>query len=177
MKISKILTLLTLILYLGCASTTDVLSEFDESANFDEYTTFVMCMDDLFVENTEYPTYDNNEVRQLISDEVEAQMLKRGHRTNVLKPELQAGFELIVEKKEATFQNCEVQDEYNYWRECTIDTVVYTEETLVLYVSDFSKNQIIWQASIQCSMNKSKSKLQEYVKELVTMLYNEYPKS
>ena len=176
MKTLKRFSFILLIMLFGCASTEVVLSEYDESIDFDQYNTFVLCIDDLFVENTLYPNYDNNEVRQLIGDAIEKEMVTLGHKTNVLNPQLQAGFKLIVEKKEATFYNCEVSDEYNYWRESTIDTIVYTEETLVVYVSDFEKNQIIWQASMTCNLNRSKSKLQPYVNELVEILFNEYPK-
>ena len=176
MKTTKLISIVFALLLLGCASTSDVLYEFDEEATFDDYTTFVLCIDDLFVENTAFPQYDNNEVRELIGEAVEKQMIEKGHKTNVLNPELQAGFELIVEEKEATFTNCEHQDEYSYWRECTIDTQVYTEETLVVYVSNFEMNQIIWQASITCDMNRSLSNLPEYVNKLVAKLFNEYPK-
>ena len=172
----KLVGILMLALLVGCASTENVLSEFDETADFDNYTTFVICVDDLFVENTDYPSYDNNYVRELIGEEVEKQMLAKGHKTNVQEPELQAGFQLVVEEKEATFTNCELDDEYNYWHECTIDTIVYTEETLVVYVSNFEKNQIIWQASMQCDMSRSKASLPKYVKELVDKLFKEYPK-
>ena len=159
MKTLKKFSFILVIMLFGCASTEVVLSEYDESIDFDQYNTFVLCIDDLFVENTLYPNYDNNEVRQLIGDAIEKEMVTLGHKTNVLNPQLQAGFKLIVEKKEATFYNCEVSDEYNYWRESTIDTIVYTEETLVVYVSDFEKNQIIWQASMTCNLNRSKSKI------------------
>ncbi len=177
MKTLKRLATVVMVLVMGCASTEDVLSEFDETVDFDSYETFVLCIDDLFVENTAYPNYDNNYVRELISEEVEKHMIDKGHRTNVLKPQLQVGFQLIVQEKEATFTNCEVQDEYNYWKECTIDTVVYTEETLVIYVSDFSMNQVVWQASVQCDMNKAKSRLPDYVKGVVETLFMEYPKA
>lgn len=176
MKTLKHFSFIVLLMLFGCASTEAVLSEFDESVDFDQYNTFVLCIDDLFVENTLYPEYDNNEVRRLIGDAVENQMEVLGHKTNVLDPQLQAGFRLIVEKKEATFYNCEINDEYNYWRESTIDTIVYTEETLVVYVSSFEKNQIIWQASLTCNLNRSEAKLKAYVNELVETLFNEYPK-
>jgi len=175
MKTLKIIAIFALFLFFNCASTEDVLSDFDDTANFDDYSTFVICIDDLFVENTQYPNYDNNAVRSLIADEVESQMIKRGYKTNVVEPQLQAGFQLILEKKEVTFTNCEIQDEYNYWEKCTINTEVYTEETLVIYVSDFSKNQIIWQASVTCDMNRSKARLPGYVNELVGQLFTEYP--
>lgn len=176
MKALKFLSTIVILTLFGCASTSAVLYEFDESVDFDNYTTFVLCIDDLFVENTNYPNYDNNQVRALIGDAIEKEMKSKGHKTNVLNPELQAGFRLIVQEKETTFTNCEQESEYDYWKECTIDTVVYTEETLVLYVSDINKNQVIWQASLTCNLNRSKRKIETYVNELVEIMFNEYPK-
>lgn len=177
MKTLKTLSFILLLTVFGCASTEAVLAEFDESVDFDNYNTFVICLDDMFVENVNYPNYDNNEVRELIGNAVESEMIGKGHKTNVLEPQLQAGFKLLVEEKEATFYDCKEQDEYSYWAECTINTTIYTEETLVVYVSSFEKNQIIWQASIKCDMSRyNKKKLPEYVNELVATLFNEYPK-
>lgn len=174
MKRYILLSLVTLLM--SCAATENILSDFDDTIDFESYDTYVICIDDLFVEHSQYPNYDNNEIRQLIGEAVETAMEARGHKTNVLNPELQAGFQLLIEEKEATFTNCEVDNDYNYWRTCTIDTVIYTEETLVLYVSDMKKNQIIWQASIQCDLNRAPKKLPEYISELVTQLFNTYPK-
>ncbi len=176
MKSLNHLSIFLILLLFNCASTTEVISQFDETADFDNYNTFVLCIDDLYVENVDYPKHDNNTVRELIGESVEAEMIRRGHRTNVLNPQLQAGFQIVIQEKEATFTNCEHQDEYSYWEECTIDTVIYTEETLVLYVSDFEKRQIIWQASMECDMNKPRTRLPEYIEGLVTELFNEYPK-
>lgn len=176
MKTLKTLSIIFLLTLYGCATTEAVISEFDENVDFDAYSTFVICLDDLFVENVNYPNYDNNKVRELIGDAVETQMTNKGHKTNVLEPQLQAGFNLIVEEKEAVFYDCKEQDEYTYWEECAINTTIYTEETLVVYVSDFEKNQIIWQASIKCDMSRYNKKLPEYVNELVATLFNEYPK-
>ena len=176
MKTLKYFVISALVFLTNCASTSDIVSEFDETVDFDSYSTFVLCIDDLSVENVDYPKYDNNTIREIINEEVEAQMLNKGHRTNVLNPELQAGFQLIVQEKEATFTNCEHQDEYSYWEECTIDTIVYTEETLVVYVSDFARRQIIWQASMECDMNRSEANLKGYISELVGTLFSEYPK-
>ena len=178
MKTVKTLFLFTLIFLFGCASTSQltILSDFDESVNFNEYKTFVICIDDLFVANTAYPKYDNY-VRQLIGNEVEEQMIGKGYKTNVLKPELQAGFQILIVEEEATFTNCDLQEDYNYWQTCTINTVTYTDETLVVYVSDLQKNQVVWQASISCDLNKLKSDLKPYVMDLVDSLFDKYPKT
>ncbi len=167
------------LLILGCASVSEssILSEFDETAKFNDFQTFVICVDDLFVENTNYPKYDNNVVRQMIGKEIESQMEGLGYKTNVLNPELQAGFQILIVEHEATFTNCDLQEDYNYWQTCTINTVTYTDETLVLYVSDLQKNQIIWQASINCELNKPKEELKVYIMDLVEILFKEYPKT
>jgi len=176
MKTLKTLSFIFLLMLYSCASTEAVLAEFDESVDFDSYNTFVLCIDDLFVENPNFPNHDNNKVRELLGNAVENEMINRGHKTNVMDPQLQAGFKLLVEEKEATFYDCKEQDEYSYWAECTINTTIYTQETLVVYVSDFEKNQIIWQASMTCDMSRYNKKLPGYINELVETLFNEYPK-
>lgn len=168
--------ILSFLFIISCASTSNLNSEFDESVDFDEYETFVLCVDDFFVENTSYPKYDNLEVRQYIGKEVEQQMINRGHRTNVVKPQLQAGFRILLDHEEVIFTNCDVQTEYGYWKTCTINSEIYTRETLVLYVSDIEKNQVIWQAKIDCDFNRSKPSLEKYAKEIVAEVFNEYPK-
>jgi hypothetical protein len=176
MKTLRIITLLALFIFFSCATPSNLTSDFDDSIDFDSYSTFVLCIDDLFVENTSYPNYDNKEVRELIGNEIENQMVLKGHKTNVMKPELQAGFRILLSHEEVVFTNCDVQTEYEYWKTCTINTEIYTRETLVLYVSDIEKNQVIWQAKIDCDLNRPKKGLKEYVNELVAEVFKEYPR-
>ena len=82
----KLVSLILILTLFGCASTSSVFSEFDEDIDFDSYTTFVLCIDDLFVENTNYPNYDKNQVRAMIGDAIEKQMENKSHKTNVLNP-------------------------------------------------------------------------------------------
>lgn len=179
MKGLKTLGIICLLFLFGCASTADIkiLSDYDDTANFNDYKTFVICIDDLFVEYTNYPKYDNNTVRQIIGKEIESQMEGLGYRTNVIKPELQAGFQLLIVEEEATFTNCDLQENYKYWQACTIKNVTYTEETLVVYVSDLQKNQVIWQASANCNLNRPEIGLKNYVMDIVDKLFDKYPKT
>jgi hypothetical protein len=179
MKYLRAWGLIAFLFIFGCASTADlkVLSDYDETATFNDFQTFVICIDDLFVDNSNYPKHDNNMVRQLIGKEIEGQMESLGYRTNVIKPELQAGFQLLIVQEEATFTNCDLQENYNYWQTCTIKNITYTEETLVVYVSDLQKNQVIWQASVPCDTNKPEQVLKSYVMDLVDKLFDKYPKT
>ena len=175
MRSTKIPVLFLALLLFGCASTNTVISDFDDSIDFNVYNTFVICLDDLYVSNINYPNYDNNWVRELIGEEIESQMMDKGHITNIPNPQLEAGFRILIEEKSTTFTNCDVQYEYDYWRDCTVQTIEYTEETLVVYVSDIRKNQVIWQASMSCNLNRSKKRLHSYVQNIVETLFNEYP--
>jgi len=179
MRHIKVLIILVSLLLFGCASTADlkVLSDYDETSNFNDYSTFVICIDDLFVEYSNYPKHDNNTIRQLIGKEIESQMEELGYKTNVIKPELQAGFQILIVEEEATFTNCDIQESYNYWPSCTLKNKIYTEETLVVYVSDLQKNQVIWQASVNCNLNRPEIGLKNYIMDLVDRLFDKYPKS
>jgi hypothetical protein len=171
----KKLSLVSIIYLFGCASTGFVLSEYDQSVDFNNYNTFVICLDDLYVENIDYPKFDNNRIRQVIGHEIEVQMKDKGHITNVEDPQLQAGFRIVIEQKADTFKNCNINNEYGYWKNCTIHNIKYTEETLVVYVSDLAKNQVIWQASITCNLNRPAKELNSYVHRIVEDLYDKYP--
>ena len=121
--------IITFLLFLGCAATEDILSEYDDEIDFNYYETYVLCLDDFHVDNTKYPNLDNLYVRQLIGEVVENNMNALGYRTNVFNPQLQAGFKISITEEESIVKNCELQNEFDYWRTCTINTVVYTKET------------------------------------------------
>ena len=145
--------------------------------NFDAYSTYVLCSDDFMVENLDFPNVDNENVRQKIGLAIGEAMEARGHKTNVFEPELQAGFRIALKEKTAKFNNCEHSKELFYWESCSIHEETYNEETLITYVADFKSNQVLWQASIPCQLNKSDKKLEVYIKELINTLFETYPKS
>jgi hypothetical protein len=176
MKFFKTRSTFVLIFFLGCVTTSNVTYDYDESINFNNYATFVIYIDDLFVQNTKFPNYDNTYIRQYLAEEFENKMIQLGYKTNEQKPELQVGFKLVVSEEQVTFTNCDKEIDFNYWEKCTISTETYTNETLIAYVSNFEKNQVIWQASVPCDFNKSKKALPGYVKEITKKLFDEYPK-
>lgn len=175
MKSLKYFSLFIFVLLFGCAATVDIISEYDDDVDFNYYETFVLCLDDFQVDNTKYPNLDNSYVRELIAGEIDNHMTALGYRTNVFKPQLQAGFKISITEKESIIKECEFDNEFDYWRTCTINTVTYTKETLILYVSDIEKNQVIWQATIPCELDKSKHALRKHTKSLVDQLFLEFP--
>ena len=175
MKSLKYISLILIFLILGCAATNNIRSEHDHTIDFDFYETFVLCADDFLVDYINHPNLDNLFVRELIGDEIDLQMTSLGYKSDAIKPQLQAGFKIDITEEEVTFSNCDTEGEIDYWKSCTINTAIYTNETLIVSVSDISKNQVIWQASITCDLNKPKTVLPEYIQSLVTQLFEQYP--
>ncbi|QRM90525.1 DUF4136 domain-containing protein [Lacinutrix sp. WUR7] len=175
MRSLKALYIFLFTVLIGCAASVDILSEYDEEVDFNEYKTFMLCLDDFQVDNTQYPNLDNTYVRELIAGEVDKHMTALGYRTNVFSPQLQAGFKIAITEEETFVKNCELDNEFDYWLTCTINTVIYTKETLILYVSDIEKNQVIWQATIPCDLDKSKPGLRKHINTLVDQLFLEFP--
>lgn len=165
-----------ILLLSGCASTSEVIYDYNLETDFNSYDTYVLCIDDLFVENYQYPNLDNQKVRQLLGEAVSIQMELKDHHTNVFDPQLQVGFRIVIKEEDVEFSNCEHSGELEYWEECKIHNEKYQRETLIAYVAQFKTNEIIWQASVSCDLNKSEKNLQPYIEELVALLFDTYPK-
>jgi hypothetical protein len=171
-----ILIVLALLLS-SCAVNQAVMYDYDLDVDFESFSTYVLCSDDFMISNVDHPKIDNEEVRILIGDAIAEAMELRGHRTNVFEPELQAGFRIAIKEQNSKFNNCEHSEELEYWESCEIHQERYEQETLIAYVADFTSNQILWQASIPCNLKKSKEQLPGYVNELITLLFETYPKT
>jgi hypothetical protein len=177
MSIYKLFSGLTLLLLLNCASTNEVIYDYNIETDFNQYDTYVLCVEDFFVEYSNYPNLDNQSIRNYLGDAVDIEMKNTGHKTNVLNPQLQAGFRLVISEETVEFENCEQSEQLEYWENCTIQQATYKHETLIVYVADFNTNKILWHASIPCNLNKPKKKLKPYIDKLVKDLFATYPKN
>jgi len=177
MRVPKLLAGLVLLLLFNCASTSEVVYDYNLETDFNQYNTYVLCVDDFFVEYSNYPNLDNEDIRRHIGDAVDTEMTVTGHKTNVFDPQLQAGFRLLISEKTAEFKNCEHSADLEYWESCTIHQETYKAETLVAYVADFKTSKVLWHASILCDLNKSDKKLKPYINGLVKDIFATYPKT
>ncbi|MFD0863774.1 DUF4136 domain-containing protein [Sungkyunkwania multivorans] len=177
MKIVKLKILMNAILallLLGCASS-NVIADEDPEIDFKDYTTFTICQEDLLIHNPNYPQYDNEQNREKIKEAITDQMLNKGYVLEEGSPELQAGFELVILDREMVVTNCYDEREPNYWPECKLTAINYTEQTLVLYVMDLQKNRIIWQGSMAGALIGSPKKMTRAIDETVARIFKEYP--
>lgn len=176
MKRFYFLFFVSVTLLFSCASSSSLIFDYNMDVDFEAYGTYVLCSEDFMVVNENHPNIDNELVRQKIGSAIADAMEARGHKTNVFEPQLQAGFRIAVSEKTAKFNNCEHSKELFYWESCSIHKETYNEETLITYVADFKSNQVLWQASIPCQLNKSDKKLDSYISELIKELFETYPK-
>lgn len=177
MRVYKVISGLLFVLLFSCAATSEVIFDYNQEVDFNKYGTYVLCMDDFFVENPNYPRLDNEKNRQLIGDAVAIEMESKAHRTNVLEPQLQAGFRLLISEETIQFTNCEHSKDLEYWENCKLHEESYDKETLIVYVADFNTNKVLWHASISCDLDKPKNKQQSYINGLVKDLFATYPKT
>ncbi|WP_282043434.1 DUF4136 domain-containing protein [Winogradskyella flava] len=177
MRVHSIIYGFLLLLLYNCAATTEVVYDYNLNVDFNQYDTYVLCIGDFAVEHNDYPQLDNDQVRRIIGDAVAEEMESKAHRTNVLSPQLQAGFRILISEETVEFKNCEHSEQLEYWEECKIHLETYEEETLIVYVADFETNDVLWHASVLCDLNKAKRKLEPYIKGLVNDLFDTYPKT
>ncbi|WP_298899691.1 DUF4136 domain-containing protein [uncultured Psychroserpens sp.] len=175
MKTFQLPYLFIFLLIVSCAATSSIDFDYDIDEDFNSHNTFVICEDDLLVEHSNYPDYDNASIREYLSQEVSSQVENLGLTVDSTNPDVQVGFRLVISEETATFRDCSEFSEFNYWRECTIETETYTDETLIIYMSNLEKNQIIWQASMPCNMNISDTKLKSHIAKTVKTLFETYP--
>lgn len=177
MRVYSVISGLLFLFLFNCAATSEVIFDYNLEVDFNQYETYVLCIDDFFVENRNHPRLDNEKIRQLIGDAVAIEMESKAHRTNVFEPQLQAGFRLLISEETVQFTNCEYSNDLEYWENCKLHEETYEQETLIVYVADFNSNKVLWHASIPCDLNKSKKKQQPYINGLVKDLFATYPKT
>lgn len=175
MKTYQIPYLISFILILSCAATSSIVFDYDLDEDFNQHNSFIVCEDDLLVANKNYPNYDNSKIRQFLSEEVTSTLEDFGLQEDTNNPDLQVGFRLVITEKTMEFKDCSDLEKFQYWDECKVETIIYTKETLIVYVSNLKKNQIVWQASIPCDMNKSESRLKTHINESIMALFETYP--
>ncbi|XLS30661.1 DUF4136 domain-containing protein [Flavobacteriaceae bacterium M23B6Z8] len=165
----------TAILLFNACGGSKVIAEQDPNTDFRSYETFVICAEDLLVKDTKYPEYDNEEMRMQIKRSLENEMKERGYAIENSNPQLQVGFKFVVDDQEVSITNCFDEDEYSYWAGCKIETYNYAEQSLIIYVSDLEKDQIIWQGSIVKGLTMSPEKMKRTIDRTIEKIFNEYP--
>ena len=175
MRIIKFITFVSSIFFLCSCTDIAVYSDYDKQVDFSKYTTYFICSEAMEVKNLNYPMYDNTFNRNYIKEGILAEMNKIGYQEVDLNPDLQVNFQIIINDKLMTIKNCSGIGVYDYWPDCRINTYDYTEGTLIIYVSDINKNQIIWQGSAMGILDVTPEKIKKVIDKTVIQIFKDYP--
>jgi hypothetical protein len=168
------LGLFTGLLLTGC-SKLDVTTDYDKTVIFSEYENYSFCVEDMEVTNEKHPDYDNAVNRSLIQTAMQKELEKIGFKNEEEDPELLAGFRIIIKDTSITFRSCTTRGEFTYWPECTFKTYNYTQGTLILYLTDSRKRQIIWQSTVNGVLDGQAGKMDKIIDQAVKEMFRDFP--
>jgi hypothetical protein len=163
-----------LLIFVSSCQTTDIDSEFDRRINYAAYHSFSVCLDDFQIDAKNHPEYNSEKMKTQIKDAIESEM-KNYYSVNDMIPELRVGVKISIEDKKFTYRSCDRQEDYHLWPECRLKTFEYSEGTLLIYVADVAKNQIIWNASIAGMTREDLIGNKKLIDNLVKSLFEKYP--
>lgn len=161
-------------LFSNC-SVSRVVSDYDPQSNFQEFKTFVICEDDLKVQNHDFLEYDTALNRMRIKNALENEMQTRGYIINNEQPELQVGFKLNIEDEIVEIYHCSSDIRTPYWEDCKFEQYEFTEQYILVYVTDLAKDQIIWQGSLAKPLEVSPKRMAGEIQKVVHRVFKEYP--
>lgn len=173
MKIQN-LFLVILIVFISSCQTTEINSDFDNKIDFSSYHSFSICLDDFQISSYAHPEYDNEKMKVYFKEAIESEMRKY-YTSDEVSPELHVGVNIKIEDKKFTYRSCDNKDIYHEWPECRMKTFEYTEGTLLVYVADVSKKQIIWQASLSGMTKEDLIENKKVINRIVENLFQTFP--
>jgi hypothetical protein len=113
--------------------------------------------------------------RSLIQKYMGEELDRLGYHNEESAPELLAGFKVIIKDTSVTFKSCTSRDEFTYWPECTFRTYKYTQGTLILYLTDARKRQVIWQSSVSGVLDGQSGKMDKVIARAVKDMFRDFP--
>ena len=173
LKFPNLLLLISLLLSNSC-HTTEVNSDYDSKINFSSYKTFSVCLDDFQINSYKHPEYNSEKMKNQLKNAIESEMQKY-YKVDDASPELHVGLNVKIEDKKLTYRSCDSKSVYHEWPECRLKTYEYTEGTLLIFVADVSKNQLIWQASITGITSNDLIENEKLINRLVQNLFQKFP--
>ena len=179
----NILTLLMLLFVAaGCAVT-----DFDKSANFNEYRTFSWGKSEIKTEN---PIYNSDLINKNIKATVENEFAKRGI-TKSENADFVVSYHTYTEKKEETNGGYPYFSRYPFFPFGFYPygfgwgfpygygyggprTSTYTEGTLIIDITDRKTDELIWRGAVSGNVDNVKS-LQKQIQKGIKAIMKKYP--
>jgi hypothetical protein len=160
-------------LLIRCGPTSQVFTDYDRSANLDEYQTFGWQATPSLEANNN-PLYYNELNDKRIKNAIGQQLESRNY-TYSDKPELLIHYHIIMEDK--TIMRTDPYGYYGpYWMRTEVNVYEYREGTLIIDLMDADTNSLVWRGWITSFLkNSNPSKMEESIDKSVRMIFSEFP--
>jgi len=171
----KINLLIIPLMLSGCGPTSQVFTDYDRSANLDEYQTFGWLPASSSIEARNNPLYYNELNDKRIKTAVVNQLESRNYQFSE-KPELLIHYHIIIDDK--TVVRTDPYGYYYgpYWMRTNVNVYEYREGTLIIDLMDADTNSLVWRGWITAFLkNSNPEKMDESITKSVRMIFSEYP--
>jgi len=160
-------------LLMSCGPTRQVFTDYDKSANLDEYQTFGW-LTQTEIEERNNPLYYNELNDKRIKDAVGNQLETRNYRFSE-NPELLIHYHIIINDR--TMLRTDPYGYYGpYWMSTEVTMYEYREGTLILDFMDAATNSLVWRGWVTNFLkNSDPQKLEASINEAVSMIFSKYP--
>lgn len=172
MKYTVIILAFILPLLTGCAASNlpVVHTDFDEEANFSEYSTFNWS-DEIDSQKESHPILDNSLVRKRIKNAIRSEMEGRNYEFSE-NADLLVNFHVVIEER--TGYTTYPTFGYRYWGRDNVQPYNYKEGTLIVDLIDRNENQLVWQGYTEGIVDKNPEKMEEKIRAAISVIFQEY---
>jgi len=159
-------------LLVGCGSTSKVFTDYDKSANLDQYQTFGW-LTQTEIEERNNPLYYNELNDKRIKFAVGEQMESRNYRFSE-NPELLIHYHIIINDR--TMLRTDPYGYYGpYWMTTEVTMYEYREGTLIVDFMDAATNSLVWRGWVTNFLkNSDPQKMEKSMNDAVNMIFSKY---
>jgi hypothetical protein len=161
-------------LLLGCGPTSQVFTDYDRTANLEEYKTFGW-LTSTSIEGRNNPIYYNELNDKRIKTAVANQLESRNYQFSD-NPEILVHYHIVIDDKSVVRTDPYGYYYGPYWMRTEVNVYEYREGTLIIDLMDADTNSLVWRGWITSFLkNSDPSKMEDSIDRAVRMIFSEYP--
>ncbi len=160
-------------LFVSCGTTSQVFTDYDRTANLNEYQTFGW-QPTTNIEARNNPLYYNELNDKRIKTAIAKQLESRDYQFSE-DAEMVIHYHIILEDK--TVMRTDPYGYYGpYWMRTEVSVYEYREGTLIIDFMDADTNSLVWRGWITSFLkNSDPNNMEESIDKAVRMIFAEYP--
>ena len=171
------LLICTMLLMMGCTSTTSIMTDYDREADFSQYRTFfwsdefqMMNIEDGDREPLFYNTLNKKRLKQAIQRELEG----RGYTISSENPDLLVNAQVIVEERSNNQNFYPYFRPYYYGGLNNPNPQTSKEGDIVIDLIDQRQHQLVWQGYATSVLDTRTRNKEEEIREAVSLIFAKY---